>query len=55
MLIPFAITHLDTYSTISAIIFNNWLLNPTGGPNSFVEVDLVQEHFNYWIKVRLVL
>ncbi|KDQ51992.1 hypothetical protein JAAARDRAFT_62157 [Jaapia argillacea MUCL 33604] len=33
------------------IIMNNWLLNPTGKPNSFVEVDLVQEHLNYWIKV----
>ncbi|KAH7917112.1 hypothetical protein BV22DRAFT_983924, partial [Leucogyrophana mollusca] len=33
------------------IVMNNWLLNPTGRPNSFVEVDLVQEHMNYWIKV----
>ncbi|KAG6908630.1 hypothetical protein DXG01_003955 [Tephrocybe rancida] len=32
------------------IILNNWLLNPTGKPNSFVEVDLVQEHLNFWIK-----
>ncbi|KAH6894809.1 hypothetical protein BKA70DRAFT_1532521 [Coprinopsis sp. MPI-PUGE-AT-0042] len=32
------------------IIMNNWLLNPTGKPNSFVEVDLVQEHMNFWIK-----
>ena len=30
---------------------NNWLLNPTGKPNSFVEIDLMQEHLNYWIKV----
>jgi hypothetical protein len=29
----------------------NWVLNPSGNPNSFVEVDLVQEHMNYWIKV----
>ncbi|KAF9044014.1 hypothetical protein BJ165DRAFT_1347648 [Panaeolus papilionaceus] len=32
------------------IVLNNWLLNPSGKPNSFVEVDLVQEHMNYWIK-----
>ncbi|TFK17588.1 hypothetical protein FA15DRAFT_578966, partial [Coprinopsis marcescibilis] len=33
------------------IILNNWLLNPSGCPNLFVEVDLVQEHTNFWIKV----
>ncbi|KAF4610292.1 hypothetical protein D9613_010674 [Agrocybe pediades] len=33
-----------------AIILDNWLLNPTGKPNSWVEVDLVQEHLNFWIK-----
>ncbi|KAF8075810.1 hypothetical protein FPV67DRAFT_1711092 [Lyophyllum atratum] len=32
------------------IVLNNWLLNPTGKPNSFVEMDLVQEHLNFWIK-----
>ncbi|KAF9568050.1 hypothetical protein CPC08DRAFT_813857 [Agrocybe pediades] len=35
---------------IRAIILDNWLLNPTGKPNSWVEVDLVQEHLNFWIK-----
>ncbi|KAG2008793.1 hypothetical protein CC2G_014185 [Coprinopsis cinerea AmutBmut pab1-1] len=35
---------------IADIVLNNWLLNPTGRPNSFVEVDLVQEHMNFWIK-----
>ena len=33
------------------IVLNNWLLNPTGNPNSWVEIDLMQEHLNYWIKV----
>ncbi|EIM86401.1 uncharacterized protein STEHIDRAFT_57738, partial [Stereum hirsutum FP-91666 SS1] len=33
------------------IIIKNWLLNPTGKDNAFVEVDLVQEHLNFWIKV----
>ncbi|KAJ3492391.1 hypothetical protein NLI96_g67 [Meripilus lineatus] len=32
-------------------ILMNWLLNPTGKPNGFVPVDLVQEHLNFWIKV----
>ncbi|PPR02988.1 hypothetical protein CVT24_012182, partial [Panaeolus cyanescens] len=35
---------------ITEIVLNNWLLNPTGKANSFVEVDLVQEHMNFWIK-----
>lgn len=34
------------------IVLNNWLVNPTGKANSFVELDLMQEHLNYWIKVR---
>ncbi|KAI0308459.1 hypothetical protein OF83DRAFT_1021634, partial [Amylostereum chailletii] len=32
------------------IIINNWLQNPTGKDNAFVEVDLIQEHLNFWIK-----
>ncbi|KAJ7826153.1 hypothetical protein B0H13DRAFT_1918256 [Mycena leptocephala] len=31
-------------------ILHNWLLCPTGKANVFVEVDLVQEHLNLWIK-----
>ncbi|KAH7919763.1 hypothetical protein BV22DRAFT_1107961 [Leucogyrophana mollusca] len=33
-----------------AIVMNKWLLNPMGWPNLFVEVDLVQEHMNFWVK-----
>ncbi|KAH9832850.1 uncharacterized protein C8Q71DRAFT_878441, partial [Rhodofomes roseus] len=32
------------------IVLNNWLVNPTGKPNAWVEVDLMQEHENFWIK-----
>ncbi|KAJ7075193.1 hypothetical protein C8R43DRAFT_1143824 [Mycena crocata] len=32
------------------VILQNWLANPTGKPDSFVEIDLVQEHLNFWIK-----
>ncbi|KXN82724.1 hypothetical protein AN958_02062 [Leucoagaricus sp. SymC.cos] len=35
---------------IRKIVLNNWLANPTGKPNAFVELDLVQEHLNFWIK-----
>jgi len=32
------------------IILKNWLVNPTGKPNAWVPVDLLQEHMNFWIK-----
>ncbi|KAJ7919732.1 hypothetical protein B0H13DRAFT_2230835 [Mycena leptocephala] len=35
---------------IRAIVLNNWLVNPTGNPFSWVEVDLMQEHMKFWIK-----
>lgn len=34
------------------IIIKNWLVNPSGKPNSWVPVDLLQEHMNFWVKVR---
>ncbi|KAJ7222700.1 hypothetical protein C8J57DRAFT_1440284 [Mycena rebaudengoi] len=35
---------------LHTIILQNWLANPQGKAASFVEIDLVQEHLNYWIK-----
>lgn len=35
----------------SDLILQNWLVNPTGTPNGFVALDLMQEHLNFWIKV----
>jgi hypothetical protein len=32
-------------------MLQNMLVNPTGRSNSFVEMDLMQEHLNLWIKV----
>lgn len=32
-------------------MIKNWLVNPTGKPNSWVPVDLMQEHMNFWVKV----
>ncbi|KAJ7759308.1 hypothetical protein B0H14DRAFT_3596127 [Mycena olivaceomarginata] len=37
---------------IRNIVLNNWLVNPTGNPFSWVEVDLMQEHMNFWIKAH---
>uniref|UniRef100_A0A8H7Y8R3 DUF6589 domain-containing protein n=1 Tax=Psilocybe cubensis TaxID=181762 RepID=A0A8H7Y8R3_PSICU len=36
---------------VSDIVLKNWVLNPSGEPNRFVEMDLVQEHLNFRIKV----
>ncbi|KAJ7050632.1 hypothetical protein C8F01DRAFT_1067474 [Mycena amicta] len=35
---------------IVKVVMNNWLVNTTGNPNSFLEGDLLQEHMNFWIK-----
>ncbi|EPQ54726.1 hypothetical protein GLOTRDRAFT_106364 [Gloeophyllum trabeum ATCC 11539] len=35
---------------ICCVVMNNWLVNPSGQPNSWVEVDLMQEHKKIWIK-----
>jgi len=40
---------------IHDIVLKIWLLNTTGHTNSFVEIDLVQEHLNFWIKVSLII
>lgn len=39
---------------IGDIVLNNWLLNPSGRSDGFVEMDRIQEFFNFWIKVRQV-
>ncbi|KAI0040471.1 hypothetical protein FA95DRAFT_1502810 [Auriscalpium vulgare] len=31
-------------------VFNNWLVNLTGKPGCFLEMDLMQEHFNFWLE-----
>ncbi|RDX50743.1 hypothetical protein OH76DRAFT_1348447 [Lentinus brumalis] len=35
---------------IRDVVLKNWLVNPTGRPNSWVPVDLMQEHNNFWTK-----
>lgn len=32
-------------------LMNNWLVNRSGKPHGWHELDLLQEHFNFWIKV----
>ncbi|KAF6742326.1 hypothetical protein DFP72DRAFT_830671 [Ephemerocybe angulata] len=35
---------------LKTAIFNNYLVNPSGIPGHWFELDLLQEHFNYWLK-----
>jgi len=35
----------------SDAFLNNWLANTSGKPDGFKEIDLLQEHFNFWLKV----
>ncbi|KDQ32258.1 hypothetical protein PLEOSDRAFT_1034860 [Pleurotus ostreatus PC15] len=44
------IRHLWPPGLIRKIILNNWLINPSGKDNAFIEIDLLQEHLNFWIK-----
>ena len=32
-------------------LLDNWLVNPSGEPHRWHELDLLQEHLNFWIKV----
>src|SRR5882724_11466304 len=31
-------------------LFNNWLVNLEGQPGHFLELNLMQEHFNFWLE-----
>ena len=31
-------------------LFNNWLVNLKGQKGAFLELDLMQEHFNLWLE-----
>ncbi|KAE9390679.1 hypothetical protein BT96DRAFT_1063542 [Gymnopus androsaceus JB14] len=42
---------LATYPELRKFFLHNWLVNLTGKPNSFKEIDLLQEHQNFWAKV----
>jgi hypothetical protein len=33
---------------VSCAYLNNWLVNLTGKLNAFKEIDLLQEHQNFW-------
>lgn len=48
--------NINTYQSFyRRVVTQNWLLNPTGKTNAFVEIDLVQEHLNFWIKVSFTI
>ncbi|KAJ6609740.1 hypothetical protein B0H10DRAFT_2295466, partial [Mycena sp. CBHHK59/15] len=43
---------IDRYDPVLKHFFlHNWLVNLTGRPYSFKEVDLLQEHQNFWAKI----
>ncbi|KAJ7715034.1 hypothetical protein DFH07DRAFT_974297 [Mycena maculata] len=43
---------IDRYDPVLKKFFlHNWLVNLTGRPYSFKEVDLLQEHQNFWAKI----
>jgi hypothetical protein len=35
---------------MKAGIFQNWLVNTQGKPGHWIEMDLLQEHSNFWLK-----
>ncbi|KAF9233098.1 hypothetical protein BU15DRAFT_80456 [Melanogaster broomeanus] len=37
-------------SALKTAIFNNWLVNPHGVAGLFIELDLLQEHSNFWLE-----
>ncbi|GAV99725.1 protein [Lentinula edodes] len=44
--------HLQQYpERLRKMFLHNWLVNLTGRANGFKEVDLLQEHTNFWIKM----
>lgn len=45
----------DLITSFSDTWLNNWLANLTGKVNGFKEMDLLQEHQNFWLKVRRCL
>jgi hypothetical protein len=40
---------------LKSAYLKNWLVNVTGKMNAFKEVDLLQEHQNFWLKVHLLI
>jgi hypothetical protein len=42
--------HVFTKEEREALL-NNWLVNPSGKSHGWHELDLLQEHLNFWIKV----
>lgn len=36
--------------SLRTALFNNWLVNLSGRKDGFIELDLMQEHFNLWLE-----
>ncbi|THH16899.1 hypothetical protein EUX98_g9229 [Antrodiella citrinella] len=41
---------METPEPMRLAVFNNWLVNLQGKPGHFLELDLMQEHFNFWLE-----
>jgi len=51
-LLEHAILFIHVYpKKLREALLNNWLVNPSGEPRRWHELDLLQEHLNFWIKV----
>ena len=51
-LLEHAILFIHVYpKKLREALLDNWLVNPSGEPHRWHELDLLQEHLNFWIKV----
>ena len=42
--------HYELPDATRDALFNNWLVNLAGKPGHFLPLDLMQEHFNFWLE-----
>ena len=50
MLEIYCLLHYDATDNLKNGILNNWLVNVKGQPGSWIERDLLQEHYNKWLE-----
>ena len=51
-LLEHAVLFIHVYpKRLREALLDNWLVNPSGEPHRWHELDLLQEHLNFWIKV----
>ena len=50
MLEIYCLLHYNATDNLKNGILNNWLVNVKGQPGSWIKRDLLQEHYNKWLK-----